>query len=80
LFSEIGVPLAEEAVQPTIEDSTANLQQQMRAFAGPAHGLAFSHPLIHQMAHRGLGQSARNPQAFSPLQSYFLNPDQFWRK
>jgi hypothetical protein len=33
----------------------------MSAFCGPAHRLAFSHPLIYQVTHSGFGRSARDP-------------------
>src|SRR5262245_8672054 len=36
--------------------------------SGPAHRLSLAHPLIHQMAHRGLGHGARYLPALSRLE------------
>src|ERR1019366_482512 len=45
------MPFPEKRFEPIIEDSAAHLQQQVGTFRRPAHRLALSHALIHQVAH-----------------------------
>jgi len=57
-MTEVWVPLAEEPVQPVVENSAANLQNEVGTRGGPAHGLTFIHSLINQMTPSGPSQSA----------------------
>jgi hypothetical protein len=55
-MGEAGIPAGEVSGQVVVEDSGADLQEQMGALRGPAHLLLFDHALGHHLVDGGLDE------------------------
>jgi hypothetical protein len=54
--AKLRMQFSKECIESTVKQCTANLQQVKCALCRPAPGLAFTHPLVYQVAQPRFGQ------------------------